>query len=462
MMRATIFLFLGLVLTGGGLRAQNLTAPLLAGSWQSTYHNPAMVHFLPQRVTLGLPGIGNDLRLQNLQYGDLFVTDGGRRILDFTTLSRLAQEQNTVQDVYGIETLGLAVQSGRLGLSLYHRLRAQGEAEYTKGLVDLVALGNAPFIGQTVELAPRGEVISFQEIGLGLSYAVSDKVALGGRVKYLAGTSDIRVAGGSSLRLRTGVENFGLSLEQQLEVSTSNAIIYESLDSVRFDYNPTRLRLGDLATSNTGLAVDLGVAVNLDRLRLNASVVDLGAGIDWQDEVTNLRFTGTDDFTGLDLLENLLRDTVSLATAVDSLLLTYEPERNSNSYRSTIGPSFYLGGEYDFTERLTAGAMVVLEDRLDEVRPAVALLGRYAVTDWLRLGVNLNYRAGIRTNLGLHLYATPGRVQVFASSDKFFTLLTTGNSGLAGIRLGLALGLGQRLTQEKGQRPSRSSFASLP
>ncbi|WP_420458547.1 DUF5723 family protein [Neolewinella sp.] len=459
MMRALLSIVLGLSPLCTGLTAQNLTAPLLAGSWQSTYHNPAMVHFLPQRVTLGLPGVANDLRLQNLQYGDLFVEENGRRVLDFMELARVANEQNTVQDVYGIETLGLAVQAGRLGLSIYHRLRAQGEAEYGRDLVELVARGNAPFIGQTVELAPRGQVISFQEVGLGVSYALSDKIAIGGRLKYLAGTSNIQVVNGGSLRLRTGAENYALTLEQELTVNTSNALVYESLDSVSFDYNPSRLALGDLATGNTGLAFDLGVAVNLDRLRLTASVVDLGASIDWRDDITSLRFTGTDVFTGLDLLENLLRDTVSLETAVDSLLLTYEPERSSEGYTTEIGPSFYVGGEYDITDAFTTGAMLVLEDRLGKLQPAVVFMGRYAITEWLRMGVNVNYRADIRTNVGLHLYATPGRVQIFASSDKFITLLSTGNTSLAGVRLGLALALGQR-AGPLGR--SRSSFASLP
>ena len=459
MMRPTLLFLLSLATSSISLQAQNLTAPLLAGSWQSTYHNPAMVHFLPQRVTIGLPGIANDLRLQNLQYGELFVEENGRRILDFTELARVADEQNTVQDIYGIETLGLAVQTDRLGLSAYHRLRAQGEAEYRRELVDLVALGNAPFIGQTVELAPRGQVISFQEVGLGVSYALSDHIAIGGRLKYLAGTSNIQVVDGGSLRLTTGVDNYALTLEQELTVNTSNALVYESLDSVSFDYNPSRLNPNDLATGNTGLAFDFGVAVNLDRLRLNASVVDLGASIDWQDDVTSLRFTGTDAFTGLDLLENLLRDTVSLETAVDSLLLTYEPERSSAGYTTDIGTSFYVGGEYDISKRFTAGAMLVLEDRLNELQPALAVVGRYALTDWLQVGVNLNHRPDIRTNLGLHLYATPGRLRVFASSDKFITLVSSGNTSLAGVRLGFALMLGQR-----ADRPgrSRSSFASLP
>ncbi|MBB4080933.1 hypothetical protein GGR28_003572 [Lewinella aquimaris] len=441
-----------LVLSASVLHAQNLTAPLLSGSWQSTYHNPAMVHFLPTGTTVGLPGLANDLRLENLQYRDIFARENGQRILQLDSWSLLANEENGVQDVYSIETLGLAVRTGRFGLSGYHRLRVQGDAAYPKSLVDLFALGNVPFIGRTVDIAPRGEVVSFQELGLGLSYAVSDKVAIAGRVKYLAGVSSIQIGEGSSLDLTTDAANFGLTLEQDLALNTVRAISYEQLNRIGLIYNPSRLHSEDLFTSNNGMAFDLGVAVNLDRLRLNASATDLGAAIDWQENITGLRFRGSRTFSGLDLLNDLLRDSVSFEEAVDSLTLTFEPEQTGTAYRSEIGASYYLGGEYDVTDRFTAGAMVVLENRLGDTVPAFALVGRYTVLDWLRLGVNLNHRTGIRTNIGLHLYASPGRFRLFASSDKFITLISTGNSALAGIRLGAALMLG----------PTRSSSSFLP
>ncbi|MCP9234370.1 DUF5723 family protein [Lewinella sp. JB7] len=440
-------------LTAGTLSAQNLTAPLLSGSWQSTYHNPAMVHFLPTTTTLGLPGVANDLRLENVDYDDIFAQINGQRVLQLDTWSLLAGESNGVQNVYSIETLGAAVRRGRFGFSAYHRLRVQGDAEYPKSLVDLLALGNAPFIGRTSDIAPRGEVISFQEIGLGLSYAVSDKIALAGRIKYLAGVSSIQIAEGSSLRLTTDAANFGLTVEQNLTLNTVRALTYESLSNPGLEYNPSRLHPGDLFTPDNGLAVDLGVAVNLDRLRLNASITDIGAAIDWTEDITTLRFSGTRTFSGLDLLDDLLRDSISLEAAVDSLTLSFEPEQVSAAYRSEIGTTVYLGGEYEITDRMSAGALVVLEQRLGQTVPAFAVMGRYAVLDWLRLGVNVNHRPDIRTDVGLHLYASPGRFRLFASSDKFLTLVTTGNSALAGIRLGAALTLGS---------PIRSTSSFLP
>lgn len=437
------------------MSAQNLTAPLLSGSWQSTYHNPAMLHFLPDRLTVGLPGIANDLQLENLRYGDIIAREGGNRLLRFDAWSELAGERNEVSNVFSIETLGLAVRTGNFVFSGYHRLRTVGQAEYPKTLIDLVAFGNAPFIGQTVELAPVGQIVSFQELGLAASYAIDARIAISGRVKYLAGVSAIQTGGGNSLRLNTATENYALTLEQDLTLNTVRALDYRLLDDVDVTYSPSRLSLGDFFTASNGLALDLGVAINLDRLRLNASVTDLGASIAWKEEITNLRFSGTRSFTGLDLLTDLLRDTVSLENAVDSLVRTFEPGRNDARFTSQIGATYYLGGEYDLTDRITTGALLVLEDSPHGLSPALALLGRYAITDWLRAGLNLNHRAGIGTNIGLHLYATPGRFRLFASSDKFFTLLGTGSSAVAGVRLGaaLVLGTGERNRSSASFRP---------
>lgn len=431
--------------------AQNLTAPLISGSWQSIYHNPAMTHFLPGSLTIGLPGVANDLRLENLRFNDIIRRENGRRVVDLKELSSLLDEENDVQDLFSIETFGLALRSGRFVFSTYHRLRAVGETTYPRELVDLAVSGNARSIGSTVEIAPNGGIMSWQEVGLGVSVAISDRVAIGGRIKYLAGVSSVQTAPGASLKLTTGEENYALTLEQDLTLNTVRALTYERLDQFSIIYNPIRLTPGDLTTANNGLGLDLGVAVNLDRLRLNASATDLGASIEWTEEVTSLRFSGISSFGGLDVLNDLLHSSVSFDGVVDSLVNTFEPERSGQSFTSTIEPAYFLGGEYALTDRLTTGAMAVLESRRGELAPAYALSGRYSVADWLQLGINLNYRTGIRTNLGLHLYATPGKLRFFASSDKIITLLSTGSTALAGIRLGAALSLG-------AERRSSSSF----
>ena len=438
----SLLILLGLAAVGG-LRAQNLAAPILAGSWQSTYHNPAMVHFLPTTTTVGLPGVANDLRLQNAEYGDVFLRAGGNRILSLASWAGLVEERNAVQDVYTIETIGYAKHRGPFGFGAYHRLRVRGDADYPGSLVSLVALGNAAFIGRTVDIAPRGGIVSYHELAAGLSYAVTDRIAVGARIKYLSGVSGIEVADGGRLDLTTGTENYTLTLDQDLTLNTVNAFDYRSLDNVELDYNPSRLRPGDLFSGNTGLAFDVGVAATFDRLRLNASVTDLGASINWKNDVTNLRFAGSSSFSGLDILDDLLRDSVTLNQTVDSLLVELEPSRNTSGYRSRIAASIFLGGEYDLTDRFTAGALLTFEDRLGTLVPAFAVTGRYAVTDWLKAGLSVNHRSGIRTNVGVHFLATTDRFQFFAASDKLLSLFRGGTGSVAGVRLGAALLLGE-------------------
>ena len=443
----TLLLTVAVSLTG-----QDLTAPLLSGSWQSAYHNPAMVHFLPSRVTVGLPGIAHDLRLQNVDYADIFERDGSSNIVNLAAWAAGVEERNAVRDDYAVETIGGALRGERFSYHFYHRLRVRGDADYPRSLVNVIALGNAAIIGQTVDVAPRGGIVSYHELAFGLGYAPNDRVAVSGRIKYLSGASGIEAAEGGGLRLTTGNENFTLTLDKDLTLNSVGAFDFRSLDDFDLTYRPARLRAGDLFAGNNGLAIDLGVAVNLDRLRLNASVTDIGATIDWKENITTLRFEGTSSFSGLDVLDDLLRDTLSLESAVDSLVVSLEPEVGSANYQSRIAASIFLGGEYDVTDRLTAGALLILQDRLGELVPTVALVGRYAVTDWLQLGLNLNHRSGMRTHLGLHMLATPGKFQFFAASDKFFSLLTSGNRSVAGFRLGAALTLGD----------SRSSAAFRP
>ena len=403
-----------------------------------------MLHFLPERAVLGLPGLGNDLRLENVRYADLFTRVGGQRLFSLDALAVAAGDRNDVENALAVETLGVAVRGKRLAFGAYHRFRGRGQAEYRGDLVDLAAYGNAPFIGATVELAPRGTVVSYHEVGAGLSYALSDRVAVGARLKYLAGATAVQTSETGSLRLTTGEETYDLRLEQDIVLRTVGALRYPgNLSGIRLDYYPYRLDPADLGSGNAGVGLDLGVAVNLDRVRLNASVTDLAAGINWKREVTTLTFRGDDRFSGVDVLGDLLRgDSVSLATALDSLVDRFNPEVDAAGFRTSLSPTLYLGGEYDLSGRFTAGALLVLEQRLGEAKPAGALLGRYRLTDWLQLGVNVSYRADLQPQAGMHLYATPGRFRLLVASDKLFTLIGSDSPVLAGLRIGASLALG--------------------
>ncbi|MEM6770604.1 MAG: DUF5723 family protein, partial [Bacteroidota bacterium] len=210
--RALILLcFLGTTLT-----AQDLTAPLFSDSWQATFSNPALYGNLPGRFTVGLPGFQNDLVLENVTYNQLLATENGERFLDLRLLPELLEDRNEIRNDFAVETVGVGLRGDRFSVGFAHRLRAGGVLDYPRSLIEVVAEGNAQFIGQTVEIAPLGLVTSYHEIGLGVSYQLTERIHLGGRLKYLSGIADVRTNVGGSLLLTTGEENFALTLDQDL------------------------------------------------------------------------------------------------------------------------------------------------------------------------------------------------------------------------------------------------------
>lgn len=444
----------GLLLTclGSTLLAQDLTSPLFTDSWQATFSNPALYGFAPRSLTIGLPGLANDLAAENLSYNDLLRSENGRRILDLAQLPDQLDERNYLRNDLSLESIGVGLRGDRFSFGLYHRARLLGEVDYPRDLIEVIARGNAQFAGQTVEIAPLGVATSFHELGLGVSFAATDRVFVGLRVKYLSGIADFRTGPAGSLRLSTDERNFALSLEQDLEINTAGTIDFNGLEDIGVNYDLNRIETDDLFSENNGVSFDLGVFVNLDRLRLQASALDIVGRIDWATEVSSFRLTGTNEFTGLDVLQQVFTDSLSFNGALDSLRNAFEPTEISTPYRTNIRAAFLLGGEYDFTDRLTGGLLVLHYGRTLRRETAVAIMGRYKLWKQLSLGLNANYRGDSPFNLGGHLFGQLGPLQLMASTDDLFTVFNQRASSRASVRLGLGLSIGSRRRAPKSLR----------
>ncbi|MTB53958.1 DUF5723 family protein [Lewinella sp. W8] len=445
-------LMAALLLTGG-LFAQDLTSPLYTDSWQAAMSNPALHGYAPRGLTIGLPGLSNDLSAENVSYNDLLLTENGQRILDLTQLPDQLDERNYLRNDFTLETIGVGIRGDRFSFGLHHRVRVLGETDYPRDLIEVIARGNAQFIGQTVEIAPLGAATSFHELGLGVSFQASDRVYVGARIKYLSGIADIRTGPTGSLRLTTDERNFALSLEQDLTINTAGTIDFNGLEDIGVNYDLNRIETDDIFSENNGISFDLGVFVDLDDLRLQASVQDLVGRVDWATEVSTFRLTGTDEFTGLDVLRQVFEDSLSFNGALDSLRETFEPTEITTPYRTDLNPTFLIGGEYDFTDRWSAGLLLVHYGRTLQNETAVALIGRYKVLKQLTVGLNTNYRRDSPFNLGAHLFGQLGPLQLMASTDDLLTVFQQRSSSRAGVRLGAALSIGSRRKDPEPRRP---------
>lgn len=448
MTRLPLYLLLTLLLPPGPLRllAQDLTAPLLDRSWEATLTNPALYARLEGRLTLSLPGLANELAAENVTVDELLRSESGRRILDLTRLPALLDERNRITNDLSVQTLGVGLKGDRWSAGIHHRVRSRVGVDYPRSLVRLLAEGNGAAIGQTLEVAPFGAATSYHELALGLGYRLTDELTLGARVKYLNGISDVRSRRDGRLALTTGEDNFALRLEQDYRLNSSGVITFNGLGDVDVDYDRDELSLGELLNRNSGVAYDLGLSYADDRLRLQATANDLGGRIRWTQRPTNLTFSGTSTFTGLDALRDLLNDSLSLDGALDSLDAVLSPTRTNEAYTATGGATFLLGGEYQLRERLSVGLLLRYQQRFLGDRPGAALSARYALLPWVTAGANLNYVRDFGLRLGLHTYLTPGPLRLLAATDNLFALFSGGGGSRASLRLGLSLSINRDRT----------------
>ncbi|MEM6395385.1 MAG: DUF5723 family protein [Bacteroidota bacterium] len=438
-MRFTLIGLLGL-LTTSLFAQQDLTSPLLRGTWQSTFANPALLHSLDGKITVGLPGIYNDLRSENISLGDILVEEGDRRIIDINRGIDGLETRNELRDQADFETIGFAYRADKWAFGFSHRIRYDGAVNYPKTLVQVIWEGNAQFIGETVDIRPDLRIGGYHELAFSAAYKLGDKLSIGGRVKLLSGINQLSSADGGRLRLRTDEVAFALELDQDYTLNSAGALRYEDIRDFDLETEFARFTTENLFSSNTGLAFDLGAQLDLGNIRIQAAAQDLGGTINWEDDVTNYRLTGVEDFTGLDILENLLNDTASLSGIVDSLADQFEPTETNNGFSTTVGSRYMLAGELDVNDQLTIGGLVYLLDGFTEdTETAAAVSAQFRLTDFVTVGGIYGYRAGEFTNLGLNATLALGPARLLLATDNVFTAFRPLNANQANVRIGLSL-----------------------
>lgn len=412
--------------------------------WQSTFHNPALYAAQPGKITVGLPGVTTTFSTGELTFNDVVVEEGGRQILDVERLAELSPARNTLRSEFDLETLGFSFRGDRFAIGVHHRIRNRNEFTYPRELLELVARGNGAFIGQTVEIAPAAFSTTFHEFALGGSYAVTDNVHFGARLKLLSGVANLETATDGRLALTTGEDNFALTLDADYLVNATNVIEYNGLDDTRLLLDLTRVTDDNLLGQNTGLAFDFGVYGDFDRLRFQVAASDLGATIEWREAPRNYEVRQTREFTGLDALTSLLDDEeiISFEDALDSLETAFEPTETRNDYTSGISGTVQAGGELDFTDDLTFTAFTSFRRWQDEGEFALALGARYRLFPWLTTGANYNFLTNDAANIGLLLIAEIGPVHLLATTDDVLTVFSPRDATRASVRLGAALQFG--------------------
>ncbi len=422
------------------LRGQSdLSSLLLSNSWQEMNANPALQ---PAGIVVNLPGFYNNLWLTNITFNDLVVEENGATVLDISNAIGQMEAQNILREDFDIETIGIGFHVGRLGLSVGHRLRFNALIDYPKTLAQLIWEGIAQFDGETDGFGPSFDLTAYHEFALGASYKIGDNVQVGGKVKLLSGGANLNTER-NDLQLTTSDDVYQLTMDADLLLNTAGSLTYDGLRDVGVDFNYGNFSTSSLFSSNSGLAFDLGIAVQLGKLQLSASALDLGAEISWDEQVANYTLDGLYEFEGLDVAQQLLDDGESFGDVIDSLYNTYEPTETNNGYTTTIGAKYYFSGQYEVSEDILVGLIAYTDNYKDVNTTAVAVSGSINFSPVLRVGGFYGLRNERLDNLGVNATLSLGPVRLIAATDNIISAFRPKDAHLANFRVGLNLAFGQ-------------------
>lgn len=441
-----VLFFVFAVLFVGQLSAQQaLMLHSHADLWQSNAINPA---FFPREkhIAIGLAAFAlNAAHSGDIAYNDIFFRQNGRTIVDFgQAISRL-EAQNEVFADQRIETISLGLRlHGDWAVFASHANRLTANLGYPKSLPELLWNGNAPYINQTVQIAPVADVFDWNEWSAGVSKKIG-KVSIGARAKYLAGISALKTdPTRQSATLFTDPDIYQLTLKTDYAFHSSNLISAIDTAGLGFDVDLANLADRALFTANRGVAFDLGIQANLlnDRLSLSASVLDLGGTINWHKNAQYFQSKGEYQYDGVVFPgEDIINGSTDLdfSTKLDTLNDIFRFSKTTASFRTALPLSGYAGADFKLIRQLSIGVTVFHQQLEDRNQTAAAANIRWMPLSWFSLSGQYSLNNQSSNNIGVGITLTPGPVQLYFFSDNIASAFSIKSQPAVNFRTGIAV-----------------------
>jgi|GEM_PF-5823097 len=187
-----------------------------ANNFQRNLLNPAIM--TNDTLTIALPSVQYRLASTGPALGDFVGTT-----LDADALIAELNGNNSFLTSLQVNTLNVGLRKGKWQLTLGQSFKYSAFASYTDGIPQVAFKGNAPFIGETIDLSNDINVHGLSEWKLGAAYQINDRLSVGANVKYLNGTGSISTAQ-NELSLFTDPDIYQITLTSDYLLNTTSPI----------------------------------------------------------------------------------------------------------------------------------------------------------------------------------------------------------------------------------------------
>ena len=423
------------VLLGISAFGQDLSIHMMDSVYARTDVNPA--YRFDKKIVIDLPGLTVGAYTNGVSIGDLLIENGGLNELKLKEGVDDVNDINYATGVASVNLLGVGVTLGKWQLSTGYNWHYQGSTNYTKDIFLLAANGNAPYIGETLDVGPELLLQSYHEVYLGASYKMKS-VTLGGRIKLLSGINDISTDN-ASIKITTDEEIYQLRVESDYVLNTTGIVDYNGINDVDVDADKLSDELfSNLFGDNSGLAFDLGLdwKVN-EKFNISASVLDVGS-ISWKKDVVNYISKGDNTFEGVDILDYI--DDDQEVVLEDSLYNLLNFEESNEGYSTSVCAKIHISARYQMSPKLILGANYYKVSNAINSRYLLSVNSQYRALPWLSIGTGYGMSSNSPILIPFNTMFHIGVVDLYMSTDNILSGFSIKSGKVSSLRLGLQLG----------------------
>ncbi len=411
------------------------TQYFMRGIPQTGELNPA---FRPDcRSFFGIPGVGSlQLKAESSSFGlgDMLKVDPetGKLVhlfdhrFDKVAFLNLMKDRNSMEAEFATSILTFGFTSSEnTFVTVDIRERVMSNVFYPRDLVKLFTYG--PDSAMSFDFNGLGAEMSlFNEMSVGISQKLSEKLTIGWKVKVLFGQANLQITKFDHT-FTSNEEVWPIHSAIQLDAAVPFVnVVYNEEGMVDFDSTDIRDDLGVkdipgmiINPMNFGLAADLGVDYRVfDWLQISASLVDFGR-IKWKDGVHNLSSNVDYEFLGIPITSSDDGDDNDWQQAfVDSMDETFNNFTATEKAYSTWLPSkLYAGAAFYVHPKISFGVLSRTSFYKGDVRQQFTVSAnlypiRLLSTTFSYSVINNTYK-----NLGFGLALKAGPLNLYFISD---------------------------------------------
>lgn len=440
-------------LSGHWMYSQQNILYFMNGIHQSSELNPAYQN--PCNGYLALPAIsGININVTNtgFTYNDLIRPGTGLQkdslVVDIDNIKGKLGKNNYLRPEINISLFGLGFWIRDYYFTFSISNKTKSYFAYTDDLVKITD-GNSNYIGESNPITLSGlgpHAINYNEIALGLSKQLTNKLTVGARMKILMGTAAISKQK-SDLKLYTADvdNNYALRLETDIKFNVSGPINVkkdknDKIEEIEFDND--EIISSAFSTKNMGLAFDLGATYQLnDKIKLYASLTDLGF-IRWGNNTYNFYQKGTFNFEGVKLDSVWTNSDYDLVKEMtDSISDFFEVNESHNKFTTWLNTNIYIGATYELTKGINLGLLSQTVFYNKKIHQGMILSANFEPISWFSASLSYSMINRSYANFGLGLAVKLGGTQLYILTD-YLNSLKLKDTKSIGIQLGVNIYFG--------------------